>query len=201
MLTRIIGLLFFVTAFNSASAQHPDSLANPAHAIKYYNSLLAGCVIGDDGSGTGASVMTYHGIRVKRLAIAAGIGVDDYERWRAMPLQLRVSYDVIRWGESSIFIAGAIGHSQSWRQFDQMTFYSSELRSSGGRTINPCLGIRTGKGKWKFYAEVGYKHQRINWSYTPVYYYMDFVAGGGGTRYTVEEDIDRFHVMIGLGLF
>jgi hypothetical protein len=202
MLTKVFGLMIMIAPFCNAWAQVPDSVTKAVPPIRYYNSLLAGCVIGNEGTGTGASVITYHGIRVKRFAVAAGIGIDDYKRWRTMPLQLRISYDIAHWRGTTFFIAGAFGHAQSWRQVnDYMDYYYGEYRSSGGRTVNPCVGFRAGNKKLKFYAEVGYKHQRVNWSSTPTYYYMDFIAGGGGTRYTVEEDIDRFHVMVGLGLF
>jgi hypothetical protein len=202
MLTKIIGLLLLIAAtLNTTLAQRQDSLSTLGHPVKYYNSVLAGCVVGSDGAGTGASVMMYHGIRFKRFGAAAGIGIDSYERWRTLPVQLRISYDVVHWSEASAFyVAGAVGHSRSWIKFETGPNYFGDYRSSGGHTINPCIGIRTGNGRWKFYAEVGYKYQRVNWSITPEYHTFAGTSGGG-FRYGVEENMERFQVMIGLGMF
>jgi hypothetical protein len=172
------------------SAQN-DSLPSPTNSLGYFNQFFSGGLLGKSGTGGSLSASTVHGVRYKKLSIGAGLGYDSYGIWRAMPVVASVGYDLHDSGLNRVFLQLNYGHAWTSNIGAQNSGYI--YTSSGGRVINPMVGYRVASGKWRMYLMAGYKFQRIN--YTQTYKWRTWT----GDRMTVEQDMERLSVQLGVG--
>jgi hypothetical protein len=189
-------LIFFLS--NLISAQSQDSLSSK-HPLRYFNSFQVGGLFGNEDSGSTFTSSTVHGLRKERVSFGIGIGYDSYLDWKVAPLFGFVSYDFVKFGKNALYVAGTGGYSKTW--YRKVNEYDPKYESNGGVMINPMIGYRIAAEKWDIHISAGYKWQRINYMYTPIYYqFYDYGYSFNNYSYEVEENSERLTVQFGFGL-
>jgi hypothetical protein len=195
MPNKFLSLFILLLSAITLQAQEADSVTS-FRKFPYFNALQGGVLTGDEGVGTTPSFTMYHGVRVDRASFALGLGIDQYERWRTVPISFLISYDIIKWDKSAFYIGANAGFSRAHMKFDWQ--YFENVSTPHGIMANPVLGYRLSLGKVKLYAAAGYKYQRIRYTYTGEYYYE--FNGNAHTMARI-ENLQRIHVTLGAGLF
>lgn len=190
----LLGFCFILTAFTLAA--QPDSVSSNHHNhIKYSNSFLAGALLGKKGNGSYTTLTTVHGMRCNRLSAGLGTGYEGYTEWRTLPLFAAVSYDFAKVKDNAFFVQFNGGYSFAYRtaEYEDNRDYDID----GGKTFSGILGYRIKTNKLSIYISSGYKFQRIKYSYTSSFWWNADVAA---PVTTVERDMERFVVQIGVGI-
>ncbi len=187
-------LLLFVCVNLVAAAQTVD-VEVPKKKVTYFNTFLAGGLMGEEGKGTGVTLSTVHGVRLKRAAFGAGIGFDSYFDWKTLPVFGSVSYDFGRIKSNALFVQFNAGYSEAWLVREEDS-WMPQYRDYGGTMIASSLGYRISKERYSLYLMVGHKFQRANYSYEP----EPWSSFAPVFRSRVEEDMNRLVVQIGFGL-
>ena len=139
------------------------------------------------------SLSTIHGIRHKRFALGIGLGYDVYQEWRTLPLFGSLAYDFFRYRGNSFFIQLNGGYSKAWYSLadeDQFTY-----KEKGGIFLHPLVGYRIYTPKIDVYLTAGYKFQRLTYDQTPKWWAWGYPRN----KITVDRDIERLSIQIGLG--
>jgi hypothetical protein len=170
-----------------------DSLGVSKNKIHYYNSFLAGGLLGKSKQGSGASFSMAHGIRINRLAIGAGLGFDSYLDWKTVPLFGAVSFDFAKIKKNAFFIQLNGGYAWAW-DIVKENFEPNYDKLSGKGMISSMVGYRISLNQYSIYFSAGHKFQRIEYSYNPTPW-----SSVPGSNTFVEEDMNRFVLQLGFG--
>jgi hypothetical protein len=188
---KISIFIICVTSFSFSSlAQQPDSTKVSARKVVYFNNLLVGGLFGNTGGGL--SVSTTHGIRIKRLALGAGVGFDSYGRWETGSIFGAASYDFVKIRKNAFYLQFAAGHSNASKV--EKEEWWGDYKESGGSMINTMLGYRIAARQFSLYIQVGHKYQEAHYSYNP----QPWSSTWGSTNF-VDEEINRLVFQIGFG--
>jgi hypothetical protein len=164
---------------------------------RYFNSFQSGGLFGEKDKGTSFTFSTIHGVQLKKWRLGGGLGFDSYQRWRAVPLSAVASFDIAHFKNSYLSVVLNGGYSKAW--YRQTEEYEPDLDVKGGPMISSSIGYRIIADKWNINVSAGYRWQRINFKYSPQYWYWSD-NGASSTVYSVTEDIQRLVIQIGFGL-
>lgn len=186
-------ILFACISFGSI-AQTVD-VEIPKRKLSYFNTFLAGGLIGEKGNGTGVTLSTIHGVRLKRAAFGAGIGFDSYFDWKTLPIFGSVSFDFGKIRSNALFVQFNAGYAETWLVRDEEE-WMPPYREYGGTMVASSLGYRITKERFSLYVMAGHKFQRAHITYEP----MLWSTFAPTVRQRIEEDMNRLVVQIGFGL-
>jgi hypothetical protein len=172
-----------------------DSTALSKKKIHYFNSFLAGGILGKSELGSGATFSMIHGIRLHRLRAGAGIGLDAYRDWKMLPVFGSVSFDVAKIKNNAFYLQLNAGFSKAW-EVKKENFEQEYDRLSGRGMAQSMIGYRIGLHQYAIYIAAGHKFQRITYSYNPMPW-----SSVPGSNIFVEEDMNRFVVQLGFGFY
>jgi hypothetical protein len=190
---KISLLVLFACMCASLAAQPPEEPAKKK--LTYYNSFLAGGLLGESGKGTGVSLSTTHGVRLNRFAFGAGIGFDSYLDWKTLPVFGSISFDFARIKSNALFLQFNCGYAEAWL-VEKQEEWMPPYRDYGGGTLSSLIGYRITKEKFSVYMLAGHKFQRAHASYETEPW-SSFAPQYG--RF-IEEDMNRLLVQIGFGI-
>lgn len=167
----------------------------PKRKLTYFNTFLAGAMMGESGKGTGVTLSTIHGVRLKRAAFGAGIGFDSYFDWKTLPIFGSVSFDFAKIKSNALFVQFNAGYAEAWLVRDEDS-WTPPYRDYGGTMVSSSAGYRITKERFSLYAMVGHKFQRSHCFYEP-----ELWSSFAPTyRQRIQEDMNRLVVQIGFGL-
>lgn len=189
-----ISLLTFLCVVSFSLHAQQESNEFPKKKILYYNSFLAGGLFGESGQGSGLSLSTTHGLRVKQVAFGAGVGLDSYLDWKTLPIFGSISLDFGRIKSNALFLQLNGGYAEAWLVRKQQ--WIPEYRDYGGGMISSLIGYRIVKERFSLYMLAGHKFQRAHRSYEP----EPWSSFAPQLSYFVKEDMNRLVVQIGFGL-
>jgi hypothetical protein len=189
-------ITFFLLFAISLQALGQDSTSAPPR-IRYYFNFTSGMMAGEKARSITYSGTTTHGITIgPHLRIGAGIGIDSYDQWQAMPLYAQVSYDVLQ-RKNPLFIQTSYGWSHAWMQRNPSYYNITEM---GGRMFSAMLGYRIAEGNLRVYVAAGYKVQLTSVRYdTPVDPTTSVPYPYYGYREKVDFTLERLLLTIGVG--
>lgn len=170
----------------------PDSTQLSPRKVIYFNHVLAGGLFGEEGDGSGLSISTTHGIRVKRLALGAGVAFDSYGQWKTIPAFGSISYDFAKIKSNAFFLQFNAGYANASRIKKEEW---ADYREYGSQMICSLIGYRIRTQQFSLYVQAGHRFQKVSYSYDPTPWASQLHA-----RYTVDEEINRVVVQIGFGL-
>jgi hypothetical protein len=174
--------------------QQQDSTTATAR-IKYSNALFLGAQFAQSTIGNSITLSTQHGVRYKRFFAGAGIGYDEFPEWRSVPFFASLAADVLRIGRTdALFVQVSGGICRVWHPVTDNDFNTFE--NAAGKMIHPMLGFRHSSGLLRLYITAGYKLQRLNYDFYPRWW----IWWPPSYRTSVEHNIDRLVVQIGIGL-
>ena len=188
----LIGICFSATAQTDSTALLKKAVSKKK--ITYYNTLLAGGLLGESGKGSGLTLSTTHGVRINRFSIGAGIGFDSYFDWRTVPVFGTVEFDFAQIKKNAFFVQINGGYSDATRINREE--WVTDYREYGGPMYSYLLGYKIKAEKFSLYLLAGYKFQEANFSFNPQPW-SSFIGPPG---YSVEEDMNRLVVQLGFGL-
>lgn len=191
-LSILAALIICATLFAQAQV---DSTSMAARKVKYFNAFSAGGLTGKSGQGTGATLSMIHGIRMNRLAIGGGVAFDGYRNWNVVPVFGSASYDVVRIKSNALFVQLNVGYSFANRITDTEQMFNN-YNAYGSQMINSMVGYRIKAKQYRLYMQVGHKYQVVHYKFDPMPSWSSFWM----PAVSVEENLNRFVVAIGLGL-
>ena len=189
MKNRVLLILILVFLSFLATGQSDSSFSRPS----YFVSIHAGGLLGKKGNGSSLSSALLSGVRYKHFALGAGIGYDVYNEWRTMPVFGSLGYDFARRAGNPFFVQVNAGYSRGWNPITDEDEFIYE--TNGGMYFHPLVGYRIRNGRMSAYVTVGYKFQRLSYEQTPRWW------GSWIHKTTVQRDIERLSVQIGLGFY
>jgi hypothetical protein len=192
LLFLLIGISFSATAQTDTTALARKTVSKKK--ITYYNTLLAGGLLGESGKGSGLTLSTTHGVRINRFSIGAGIGFDSYFDWKTVPVFGTVEFDFAKVRKNAFFVQINGGYADAARINREE--WLMEYREYGGPMYSYLLGYKMKAEKFSLYLLAGYKFQEANFSYSQPPW-SSFIGPAG---YSVEEEINRLVVQLGFGL-
>jgi hypothetical protein len=188
-------LLVYFACVSFFVAGQSVSSEPPKRKFTYFNSFLAGALGGESGKGTGLSMSTTHGVRFKKIALGAGVGLDSYMDWKTLPVFGSVSFDFARIKSNALFLQFNGGYAEAWLVRDE-ELWMPEYRDYGGTMVSSLIGYRITKEKFSVYMLAGHKFQRAHSAYETEFW------SSFSTQFKrfIEEDMNRLVVQIGFGL-
>src|SRR5262245_53275208 len=156
MLTKHRFLLLFFFLSCQVMAQ-TDSLDRAAGKIRYWNNFLMAGLLGDDKE-INFSLATTHGVRLGRLGVGLGTGLDAYGDWKVVPLFASASFDFARIKNDALFIQMNGGYGRALYTGGGEEGNVS-VDNGGGKMFNPMVGYRIKADKCRIYVAMGYKFQ------------------------------------------
>jgi hypothetical protein len=190
MRTRIV-LLLTTLLVHEVFAQ--DEIPQTSKA-RYFNSFLSGGLFGEKDKVTSFTFSTTHGIVLNDLRLGAGLGYDSYQQWRIMPLFASISYDFAEIKQNNFFLMVAPGYAVS--SYRSLQYFESNFDGGRGWMLSSALGYRFSAAKWSIIMSLGYKWQRLEYTYASGFYYN---PSGQPNLTSVEEQLKRVVVQIGFG--
>jgi hypothetical protein len=187
-------LIAFLCSNFVVAAQTPADEA-PKKKLIYYNNFLAGGLLGEPGKGSGLTLSTTHGIRIKRLSLGAGVGVDSYFDWKTLPIFGSVSFDFGKIKSNALFLQFNAGYAEAWL-IENDDPWMPEYRDYGGTMVSSMIGYRITKERFSLYMLAGHKFQRAHSSYET----EPWSSFAPQFNTFVEEEMNRLVVQIGFGL-
>ena len=142
-----------------------------------------------------ATLSMIHGIRMNRLAIGGGVAFDGYRNWNVVPVFGSASYDVVRIKSNALFVQLNVDYSFSNRITDTEQMFNN-YNAYGSQMINSMVGYRIKAKQYSLYMQVGHKYQVVHYKFDPMPSWSSFWM----PAVSVEENLNRFVVAIGLGL-
>lgn len=189
MMNRVFLILILLLISLFAVGQTDSAFSEPS----YFISLHAGGLLGKKGKGSSLTSALLQGVRYKRFALGVGIGYDAYAEYRAIPVFGSLGCDLVSFRTNKVFVQIDGGYSKAWNPLADKTFFS--YAQEAGTYFHPLAGYRIHKGKMSVYFTAGYKFQRITFQQTPNW--LEWRRSG--SRVTIQHDIQRLSVQIGLG--
>lgn len=156
--------------------------------------MLTGCADCTNGREFTISMATTHGITVgRKTRIGAGVGVDTYLGWKAVPLFGSVSYDLAGTKNThAIFVQGQYGWGYTWR--DSLPYELAPNEVKGGIMFAALMGYRVKYHDLRIAISTGFKQQTA----VSVYEMDTWIPNERGemikgtpTRTTVETTLGR----------
>ena len=198
MSTKSYFLFFLFSLLTCQAVAQTDSLGRVGSKVRYWNNFLLGGLQGGHKE-TSFSFTTTHGVRLGRLAVGLGAGLDAYGDWKVFPMFASASFDFARIKNDAFFIQMNGGYGRAIYTGEERATMAN-VDNGGGKMLNPMLGYRFKADRFRIYLAAGYKFQRNTYSYNYNIVY-DFAPGGpyDFPRYTVQEDMQRFVVQLGFG--
>lgn len=186
-------LLFFLTAVtSSALAQHDSSFVSKKK-VTYYNTFLAGGLLGDSGKGSGVTFSTTHGVRINRFSFGAGAGFDSYFDWKTVPVFGTVEVDFARFKRNALFIQINGGYAEATRTNREE--WIADYKEYGGPMMSYMLGYKIRAEKFSLYVLAGQKFQEATFSYNAEPWSNSIPP----PSFEVEEEMNRLVVQLGFG--
>lgn len=179
----VLSLLIFSV---SVSAQSDSSSTK----VSYFLSMQSGGLLGKKGIGASLTTSFMNGIRFKRLSAAAGVGYDVYPEWRAVPFFGSVGLDVIKKRNHAFSLNVQSGYAKAWNP--EINEQQSDYSQEGGFLFHPFAGYRLTSGNMTISFTAGYKLQNLRYVATPRWQ-------GWGNRITVDRDMERLSIQMGIG--
>jgi hypothetical protein len=192
---RISILVIFLTALHFSLLAQTEKSEVPERKVIYYNSFLAGGLLADQGQGTGVTLSMVHGVRLKRFAFGAGIGLDSYLDWKTLPVFGSVSFDFGKVKNNAFFIQCNAGYAEAWR-IKSDEWYPSGYHEYGDVMISSVIGYRIMKERFSLYMQAGHKFQEAHSSY----HFDPWSSYYPQSSLFVDEEMNRIVVQIGFGL-
>ncbi|AYB34245.1 hypothetical protein [Chryseolinea soli] len=193
--SRLFFLLFSLLTYQAVA--QTDSVGHAGRKVRYWNNFLLGGLQGDHKQ-TSFSLATIHGVRVGRLAVGLGTGLDAYGDWKVFPLFASASFDFARVKNDAFFIQMNGGYGRAIYTGDREGMMN--LDNGGGKMFNPMLGYRIKADRFRIYIAMGYKFQRNTYTYGYNYLpYDDFASSYEPPKYTIREDMQRLVLQMGFG--
>lgn len=192
---RISLLILFAGITFGSIAQAVEVEPAPKKKLRYFNSFLAGGLMGESGKGTGVTLSTIHGVRLNRIAFGAGVGFDSYFDWKTLPIFGSISYDFGKIKSNGLFLQFNAGYAEAWLVKDEEE-WMPEVRDYGGTMVSSLIGYRITKERFSLYVMAGHKFQRAHSSYEP----EPWSSFAPLFSQRIEEDMNRLVVQIGFGL-
>ncbi|HEY5745803.1 MAG TPA: hypothetical protein VIU12_06990 [Chryseolinea sp.] len=192
---RLFFFLFLLVTCQAVA--QTDSVDHAGRKIRYWNNFLLGGLVGDHKE-TFFSFATTHGVRLGRLAVGLGTGLDAYGDWKVIPMFASASFDFARIKNDALFIQMNGGYGRALYTGEDRVGVPSGVENGGGKMLNPMLGYRIKADRFRIYIAMGYKFQRNKYSYdynNPIWSF----APAEFPRYTVQEDMQRFVLQMGFG--
>lgn len=166
---RVILLALLSCCFlTSVNSQDTDSLKSID--IKWVNSARLGMVFDTNLGLTGRlSTRYFTGIKLNKIAVGIGVGIDDYEHLITAPIFFELKYNVLN-SVNSFFIYTQSGFGIPIKKRS----YGIEAKNKG---INMGLGFGYGweVGGVNLFCRSGYQMQSV--TSEPLIYYNDFWYG------------------------
>lgn len=157
--------------------------------IKYYNRTFTGILAGGQHGLITGSLTTAHGVSVGRFALAAGTGLEGYERWRTIPIFGSMAYYFRGVRKKGMFLQIQGGHSicrlltaDEWIDIDG---------TKGGAMFSSTIGYQIASNKLSVNIAAGYKMQKMRGGYSSPW---------SPLAYSIDEKTDRFIFQIGFGI-
>jgi hypothetical protein len=190
-----ISLLIVLGCISFASRAQSVDVEVPRKKFAYFNTFMAGGLMGESGKGTGLTLSTTHGVRLSRLAFGAGVGFDSYFDWKTLPVFGSISYDFGKVRSNAFFLQVNAGYAEAWLVKDEED-WMPEYRDYGGTMVSSLIGYRITNEKFSMYVMAGHKFQRAHLSYEQL------LQSSFAPMYShfIEEDMNRLVVQIGFGL-
>ena len=162
--------------------------------LSYFITLQAGGLMGEQEQ-TALTASVTQGVRLKRVALGVGIGYDDYTDWRALPIFVSGSYDVVKRGDRAWFLQFNTGYATARpsMQGEEQVIVSN----ASGYFFHPLIGYRLSSGKKALSFSAGYKFQSLNYEQTPRWWIW---GRPGSSRLLIDRDIQRLSFQIGIGI-
>lgn len=192
---RISLLIVLLVAINFSLIAQTEKTQVPKRKSIYYNSFLAGGLLADQGQGTGVTLSMVHGVRVKRFAFGAGIGLDSYLDWKTLPVFGSVNFDFGKVKNNAFFVQCNVGYAEAWR-IKRDEWYPSGYHEYGDVMISSLIGYRITMEKFSLYMQAGHKFQTAHSSY----HSEPWSAFAPQSSLFVDEKMNRLVVQIGFGL-
>ena len=193
--SRLFFLLFLLLTCQAVA--QTDSVDHAGRKILYWNNFLLGGLRGDHKE-VFFSFATTHGVRLGRLAVGLGAGLDACGDWKVFPMFASASFDFARIKNDALFIQMNGGYGRA--------IYTGEDRvgipgvdNGGGKMLNPMLGYRIKADRFRIYIAMGYKFQRNKYTYDYNNPIWSSFAPNESPKYTVQEDMQRFVLQMGFG--
>ena len=198
MSTKFCLSFFLFILLTCQVAAQTDSLGHGGRKIRYWNNFLLGGLVGDHKE-TFFSFATTHGVRLGRLAVGLGTGLDAYGDWKVIPMFASASFDFARIKNDALFIQMNGGYGRAIYTGEDRLGIPAGVENGGGKMFNPMLGYRIKADRFRIYIAMGYKFQRNKYAYdynNPIY---SSFAPAELPTYTVQEDMQRFVLQMGFG--
>ena len=191
-------LFFFLFLLLTCQAvAQTDSLDRADRKIRYWNNFLLGGLRGDHKE-VFFSLTTTHGVRLGRLAVGLGAGMDAYGDWKVFPMFASASFDFARIKNDAFFIQMNGGYGRAiYTGGDREG--TPGVDNGGGKMLNPMLGYRIKADRFRIYIAMGYKFQRNRYTYGYINPIWSSFAPYESPRYSVQEDMQRFVLQMGFG--
>lgn len=186
MILRAV-VLSFVLCWSYLVARSQDT--EPSPVIQYYNRTFAGILAGGQHGLVTGSLTTAHGISTGGFALAAGAGLEGYERWRTVPLFGSMSYYFRGARRKGMFLQLNGGHAIC-RLLTADEGINIE-GTKGGVMFSSTVGYQIVSNRLLVNIAAGYKMQNMRGSYSSPW---------SPLAYTIDERTDRFIFQIGFGI-
>ncbi len=191
MRSRAVLFLLMGCACFSTAAQS-DTTGSKAD---WFISLHSGILTGTTGRGSSVTTALVQGVRYHTFSIGVGVGYDGYLNWQVLPVFASLGWDFAERKDHAWFVQVSTGYSKAWNAFEeQQQLY---FRDEGGFFYHPAIGYRLHQGKLTIYLTAGYKLQRLHYKVAPRWSGW----GGAGLRSSVEQDMERLSIQMGIGLW
>lgn len=201
---RIALLISAVVIGVAAQSQNANQDSLKRKTIEYYfqfqSGMLIGCGSCSDGKQITFSGSTTHGIKIgRRLRVGAGVGLDSYFDWNAMPVFGSVSWDLIGKKNALYVELNYGGALASWRPMNLQEY--GFQKSNTGKVYSYAVGYRIKYDKMRISIGVGRKTQLVTTHYEyPTYYWsFDNYIMGDPSRKIVKNEMNRFMVFLTVG--
>jgi hypothetical protein len=184
-----------VVIFLLVTRTHAQEVKPAEKPHRYFNLFQSGALLAEKDKGTSFTFSTYHGLQFNTMRVALGSGYDSYQRWKVLPINAMFAIDLAKIKENALYLAVSGGYCRVWQR--KLNEFDAIYDADDGVNVSPTLGYRILADKWNINFSVGYKYQRINYTYTSYSWYGAYV---GQPVYSVDEALQRMVVQIGFGL-
>lgn len=188
MITRAF-ILSFILSCQALGALSQESEQTPANRAQYYNRTFTGILTGGQHGMVTGSLLTSHGVSIGKLALAAGVGLEGYERWRTVPIFGSLSYHFRGARRDGLFLQVNGGHAICRLLTDNEGININGTK--GGAMFSSTLGYQIAAKNLLVNIAAGYKMQKMHGNFSG---FLQPLA------YTIDEKANRFIFQIGFGI-
>jgi hypothetical protein len=183
-------ILFAGLLFSAGAVYGQDSLSVNPFRLRYWNSIATGVLLGESEKNFTGSLITAHGIAIKRWRLGLGVGIEGYDDWRTVPLFVTGSFDFGRINNNWLYLQMSGGHA--FGRYIAEIEGSSNGEEDGGLMLNPMIGYRLNANKFSVSIAAGYKLQRLDYSF-------DWIWGWPAATTVIDGEFHRLMFQVGVG--